>query len=69
MSHPIQPVGEHFSRRNRRRLADEDKESGLESIFGIMVTAETASADRSRDAAPFMKLLNGSSRALIFSSQ
>lgn len=32
-----QPVGDHHSWKDRSRLADEDQESGLEGILGIML--------------------------------
>ena len=42
MSDPIQPVRHHFSRQNGRCLADKDEESGLKSVFGVVVSEKAA---------------------------
>jgi len=42
---PIQPVDKQFSGGNRRRPADEDKESGLKGVLGIVLIPEDTAAD------------------------
>src|SRR5262245_52988682 len=44
VGHAVEPVGHHLLRFNRRRLADEDEERGLESVFGVVVVAEDTAA-------------------------
>src|SRR5579884_2016164 len=45
ISHAIEPVADHFSRRDRRRPANEDEEGSLKRIFGIVMVAEKTAAD------------------------
>jgi hypothetical protein len=40
--HLVQPVGDQVAGRDRRRLADQDKEGRLEGVLGIMVIAQDA---------------------------
>src|SRR4051794_38051936 len=42
MSYAVQPVCHHLSRRNGRRLADKDKEGGLEGVLGVLMVEQSA---------------------------
>jgi hypothetical protein len=41
----VQPIADHLARRDRRRLANQDEEDGLEGVFRIVVIAEDAATD------------------------
>ena len=45
MGHAVQPVADLCSGPDGRRLADEDEESGLERILGVVVIAQNTAAD------------------------
>src|SRR5207302_724293 len=45
MGHAIQPVADQLPRHDRCRLANQDSESGLEGVFGIVIVVEDAPAD------------------------
>src|SRR5580704_8424847 len=51
VGYPVQPVADHFSRRDRRCLADEDEEGGLKCVLGIVMVTEDAATNAPDDRA------------------